>query len=366
MLKCSAGTKKDYTCITVRNKEMSDDQIKYFKPVRILNNNLGVGHRQIGILLINVPKANVEGNFLIVNRKPRSFTFPRLMQDKTLRSMARKWLISDAHFGQPKELTSRKYERIEYRGYHVNFKTEKRLVDKWKKILEIDPPKATIESDSDLLKYFNNMADKIILKEGRIGRLRIFKDWYNDLAVQNPAVGEQGIVVGGRKVDNIKIRNNTIDGFLQGIRIGVSHKETSRGIPDIAKTIHILDNNIMVLLSPISIHERYGIFVGNCNSLMIENNYIEVKRFKKTLKLAIEGIRVYGYFGKRMIIHANHLENFNIGPGISINPLNFKDFNNPVWAARENVAMVVIPQGPEDPAETSIKRGKVTLSQNYA
>jgi hypothetical protein len=84
--------------------------------------------------------------------------------------------------------------------------------------------------------------------------------------------------------------------------------------------------------------ERHGIFVGNCQSMVIENNYVRVNRLENNSQ-RLDGILIYGKLGQRMIVRQNHLDALdgkNI-PGIFINVLNPTP-SNPLWDVTDNVA----------------------------
>jgi hypothetical protein len=147
---------------------------------------------------------------------------------------------------------------------------------------------------------------------------------------QNPAA--QGIVVGGTVAPDVRILNNTLTNVLQGIHVGVSHHETSRGNPDRIGNLLILGNTIHVAFPNVSrriIKERHGIFVGNCNSLVIENNFLSLQRFSTTANSNIDGIRLYGFLGRRIIIRQNHLTSGNSQNGFADRGIVVTDLNNP-------------------------------------
>jgi hypothetical protein len=146
-------------------------------------------------------------------------------------------------------------------------------------------------------------------------------------------VGQQGIVIGGQSAREVRILNNTVTGFLQGIHVGVSHKEQQPGPPDMADLVSITGNNIGVSIPPdVKREERHGIFVGNCRSLMMENNYVESLGDQ-----IIEGIRLVGHFGKRVIVRHNHL--VGCDPGILIKPLQTYPEKQYLWLAADNIAV---------------------------
>jgi len=198
-----------------------------------------------------------------------------------------------------------------------------------------------VNSSEALLASIYHLADRALLNEGVVGDSRELAPWLSAVKNDNPAVAERGIVVAGRTAQDINISNNRIIGVLQGIRVGVSHREASRGTPDQAGVITITNNTIGVQVSPLAWRERYGMFVGNCQSLLVNDNHISLKRATGTTRLHVQGIRVYGNLGKRMIARHNHLEGFTLG--IFIKPLNPAAFKSPQWFVGDNVASVSAP-----------------------
>ena len=149
------------------------------------------------------------------------------------------------------------------------------------------------------------------------------------ITLQATTPATQGIVIAGSIAENIKITNNTIQNTLQGIHIGLSHHEKKLGNPDLIGNLIIQGNTIHISLPNISQRlekTRHGIFVGNCKSLVIENNHISLTRYKSSTNLRVDGIKVYGILGDRLIICQNHLTGTNTlggfsGEGISLKNL---------------------------------------------
>ena len=87
-----------------------------------------------------------------------------------------------------------------------------------------------------LIQYLNQIADNMILRAGVGPSTPAFADWFSAVAAQqDPTMASQGIVVGGRNAPDVRIKNNTIEGAVQGIHVGVSHHESSSGVADQAR-----------------------------------------------------------------------------------------------------------------------------------
>ncbi len=139
----------------------------------------------------------------------------------------------------------------------------------------------------------------------------------------------QGIVVGGKVANDIRILNNRIEHTLQGIHIGVSQRESSQGSHLSIENLLISGNTIYVSLPNLSggVNERHGIFVGNCKSLVIENNYLSLQRFRGTAASPVDSIRVHGFLGDRIIIRQNHLTRMGTFGGFS-QPVNVTNLSS--------------------------------------
>lgn len=312
-LRCAEGGSKGAACLTVKNAVQSGGSLPACE-TRILNCDFGVGHQQVGILAVNVKRAQIEGNVIGVNPLSKGNTPGKLAADKRYAAEVRKALLSNAYFSKEPPSGGRTNASVKAGDYTVHFKTDKTLTDAMQKLVTAKPP-AGLKSQADLWNYLKAVTDQVIRDEGEtvVQGMKLFKGWYNAFMAQNPAVAAQGIVCGGQKTEEIIIKNNTIEGVLQGIHIGLSHSESKPGTPDMAGRICMADNRIAVSLPAQTKRERHGIFVGNCGRLFIENNEVRVTRLGTKNNVMIEGIRVYGFLGRMMMIRENYLEGCNTG-----------------------------------------------------
>ncbi|HUW66948.1 MAG TPA: DUF6519 domain-containing protein [Candidatus Nanoarchaeia archaeon] len=345
-LKCAAGARRAASCINVRDAAVYDrsfvgGRVEPIASVRINSCDLHVGHQQVGILLVNVLRVLVGNNILKVSKKPGSLTLPVLLQNREYRSAVRTLMIHEPVLGEPENddvfLASDTVGISGGKGY-VWFKTDTSLTGVWGEWIKRNPPRG-VQNDRDLLFHLMKIADNVLLNQGKLVSTdgSVFSDfgnWYGQLRDSNPAAGSQGIVVAGSIARDIHILNNKIWGVLQGIHIGVSHRAETSGAPDMAGTVHIRGNNIGILLSPV-VRDRHGIFVGNCDSLIVQDNYARVKRSPVTSKVSIDGIRIQGHLGRMMIVRQNHLVGSTVG--IRVIPLS-GDEGKPQWIVTDNVA----------------------------
>ncbi|HSN54699.1 MAG TPA: DUF6519 domain-containing protein [Candidatus Sulfomarinibacteraceae bacterium] len=352
-LRCAAGAARAASCLTVIDTcEDDPNPSRTIHPtvVRVRDCDLRIGHSQVGMLLVNAVRARVEDNRLEVVPKPKSLTLDQLMRNKAFRAKARKLLIAEAKIGA-RGGAGGDVAVVDVAGHRVSFRTDRTLVGMWQPLVKENPPRQPIRSAADLLRHINSLADKVLISGGRFAGMVAFRDWFKHLKTHNPAVASQGIVLAGHLVSDARVIGNSINGVLQGVHLGVSKREPSRGSPLRAGTVAITGNHISVVLPPAERNERFGIFVGNCDSLLVEDNYVRLKRIGKTGKVYVEGLRVWGHLGKRMLVRQNHMVDFSLG--VRIEPLNLNEYDQPLWLAMENVASVQAPS-------------KVQKSRNFA
>jgi hypothetical protein len=313
MLKCAAGAERAATCLTVRDAAEygpAGGQVK-LKPVelvRINNCDLDIGYQQVGMLMINVSRAQVEGNVLNASPRPTTLSLHTLVQNYRYRSMIRHLMVHDAHF-----------EEIDEQGElgdiiplsvgkgKIWFKTHPLLIPVWQELFRRIPCTG-VQTDRDLLLHVMNIADRALLNHGSIlkGKTEIFsgfRDWYLQLEASLSDTSSQGIVVVGVPASDINIIDNKIDRVLDGIHIALTKAKTRID----ASVVHVFGNNIKVSMSPNS-RRRGGIFIGGgSSSLIVENNYIKVERFPVTTETEMEGIRIYGPVGDMVVVKQNHI-----------------------------------------------------------
>ena len=335
-LKCGAGGLPAATCLSVRNDVQNPGT------VRIQNCNLSIGHQQHGLLLVNIERAFVENNTLKVYAKPAHVSLPILLQDKKQRAGVANLLVSKAKPGEAAPTGGIANVRLNSGNHTVHFKTHPALKNAWPGLLAAMPP-TRVTTPKGLLDHIHKITNRILTDVSFRNQFSPLISLFGSLLQQDQAVASRGITIGGQIAKDLRILNNTIEGALQGIHVGVSH-QSAQGVNDIAEAVTIAGNTIHVLLPPnIGKRERHGIFVGNCGSLVLENNNIRLTRLREADNIVVDGIRVWGVLGDRLMINQNHLfsadgiqqRSFHIG--INVNPLLAKP---PVaqWVVMWNVA----------------------------
>jgi hypothetical protein len=202
------------------------------------------------------------------------------------------------------------------------------------RLLEANPPGA-VAGGRELLAHVEALTDRVVAGDPTVvGAQPLLRAV---AAFVQPAVpsAAQGIVVGGRVAEEVRILSNTITGAVQGIHVGVSHRGLGTP-PDQAGRVTIAGNTVDVVLPAAPVGERHAIFVGNCDRLLIHDNFAVVSQSVQA-RLPIDGVRVHGLLGRRVIVDQNHLVNFTTG--VFVRALN-SPFGGPtvLWLVADNFA----------------------------
>ncbi|MCB1761067.1 MAG: hypothetical protein KDI68_14955 [Gammaproteobacteria bacterium] len=308
-LRCAASTRTAATCLTITNAPTKPGQ------ARISGCRLQVGHRQIGMLLMNLERTTVRDNHVKTLPKPKSLTLERMLNDRQFAGMARKQLINQVevrNFESPRAAGKK--------NIHMENNSNRRIMinsqvpaNAWKEALVDEVGSGSIASNQALLGISRRLADRLLTDANLRARYSPFVNWFADLRTQNPAVSFKGIVCAGVVAKDVRIVNNTLDGVQEGIHIGVSDRSAGASQPHKAGRVIIEGNTINVQLPPVMVHRRGGIYVGNCNFATIRDNQIQVQRYPWSKSKPIEGMRIYGSLGLMMVVKQNYMTNCSVG-----------------------------------------------------
>jgi hypothetical protein len=329
-LRCGAGPTRASACVTVRNDPPAPESGQRPGAARVRGCELEVGHRQQGVLLVNVERAQVEDNVVRVYEKPESLRLQNAARDARARASIRRIFITGASLTVEPPPGGRTNVRLQSGNAVIHFRAHPAVRNAWQALLRENPGGQT--SPRALLLHARSLADRVLTDAAFRTRFRAFDQLFRTLEEEDRAVGAQGITIGGVIAPEARVLNNTVEGVLQGVHIGLSIRP---GQQDVAGALLVEGNRIHVVLPPDAAGEdRYGIFVGNCDSLVVENNHLRLQRLGEAARLRIDGIRVWGAFGKRLIVAQNHVASFTdatedtpkpqtgFDVGIRVNPLN--------------------------------------------
>lgn len=329
-VRCAGGPPRSATGVTVRHTAPSIGS-----SARIHGCEMEIGHLQTGVLLLNVDRSQVTDNLVRAGARPAS---EALLQDVNYRAALRRQLISNMVVGGlgliPTENTN---ATVTFNNQVAHFRSDPGLLhsarndSEWQLAINaINPP--GISSPQLLKRFLLQLASNLLLTRGNgPGGSQVIRNVITTVLAQDTPAMEQAFVLGGTLANDVRVTGNTVRDAIQGIHIGLN----SGGVIASAGVALIENNTIRVSLPTTATRDRYGIFVGHCNSLVINTNFINLVRAQRNAALRIEGMRLFGVMGRRAIVRHNHL-----GPqfavGITFAPLNTTLPPQPLWIITEN------------------------------
>jgi Family of unknown function (DUF6519) len=321
------------SCITVRNAITDATAATGVGSVRIRSSRMEIGALQYGILVVHAQRTTIEDNQIVADPTPSRKPVAALLEEPRFLAAARSVLFAGAPAAalrmppaagdvaaakslavQPVRTESEALLTVLVGNQEVTFKTHPQLRQAWTTLLNQRAAKKTFATERDALMFVKGTANAILTEPMVRSGFTAFSGVVRTIQRAPRGVAARGIVIGGRGAADVRIRNNTIDGALQAITAGVSHTARASDPPDRITTITISGNTIGSYLSVLGRKmARHGISVGNADSVLIENNRAGLTRDPHTTDVLADGIHVYGYLGKRMIVRHNHVADYDTG-----------------------------------------------------
>jgi hypothetical protein len=163
-----------------------------------------------------------------------------------------------------------------------------------------------------------------------------FSNYVNALLPRLYSTSAQGIVVAGTVANDIRILNNTVDGAIQGIHVGLGDMTARPVETRLPSTqVQIRGNTVNILMTPETNGGRHGIFLSSVTSGIISDNHITLKRTEYSGQ-DIYAIKVVGVFGLRLLIERNAM--FNFTGGIYAQPSGGFSSSSNLWLASDNAS----------------------------
>ncbi len=180
------------------------------------------------------------------------------------------------------------------------------------------------------------LAERVVMSD-REATPPPFARWMQRMKDSLVASASQGVVVGGTVAEDVRVLYNRIENVIQGVHVALSHADPKRaGPPDVAGTVVVRANRITLLLPPNAVRQRHGVFVGSCESLVVDDNRIRAVRPTGTSNHLLDGIRVFGVLGPFLVIERNLIEGCDFG--IEVVPANPAPAKQALWRVLHNVA----------------------------
>jgi hypothetical protein len=338
-VKCAPGIEPEAACITVNSSTLPTASQSLVNPsVRIAGCSLNVGFMQIGILITGAARIAVEDNDIAVTPKPVSFSFDNLLKDRIFRVGLKSRLVANAVMGTTPPPGGITNAQVQFAGHTIIFKTPPLLKQEWGTLLLKNPP-AQNATPVQVLRQLEQTAFRALTDPALQAASLKFQQWLAQLRATDISIASQGIVVGGRMAADVRILNNTVQGVLQGIHVGLSHRGviTSSTDFDTAGTVIIEGNSIEIALrQDVNNRQRHAIFVGNVVSLSILNNRARLISPIGTETITTEGLIVAGFLGRKVLVRHNHLTGFSVAMRFAPHPA-FPLAAKVAWLATDNL-----------------------------
>jgi hypothetical protein len=159
----------------------------------------------------------------------------------------------------------------------------------------------------------------------------------------------QGIVVGGARADTVVVRDNLVEGTIQGIHVGVSGRGEARLS---AGEVMISRNIVHALVPAVYAQDRHAVFVGNARSVHVLDTVATLTRPDRDLsrvQSSVDAVRVQGTLGPFLAVRQTSTQGFVVG--VRVEPL--APFPSPkarMWLVAEAMATVAGGRGALLPA----------------
>jgi hypothetical protein len=333
--------------VTVRSDVTRENAATGTGSARVLGSTFVVGEMQYGVLLVHQERATVADNDIsVAPRQSPPPTFVERLRNPDLLRAARAALVSGAELAKEQPVTTvdrpegqalagseppaaaeqttaktatsprpaRAPITVAVGNQTMAFMSHSGLQSAWQTYFEQNPP-GTLASQRDALRVLQQTADRVLTDPAVGQQISAFSEAVRAIAASDVPVAQRGIAVGGQAITDLRIHQNTIAGVLQGITVGVSQREpkVDDAVYDVTQTVSIRDNSVEVVLGLLAkTAARFGIFVGNCQSLQIDGNRLAMTPSAAGY-LPSDGIRVWGYLGPKVVVRHNHVSTFTTG-----------------------------------------------------
>jgi hypothetical protein len=265
-----------------------------------------------------------------------------LLADAQFRGALRRQLITGiVHGGDPPAGTN---ATVTVGPHTVHFRTDLGLMrqgrdSEWQRLVSASVAPASVTSPRLLGRILLRMASEI-LRTGGTASTATMRTAVQRIIAQDAPVAGQGIVVGGELAAEARVSGNTVLDVVQGVHVGLAAKGSPPASSRSAGVVSIEDNNVRVSLPSSTSRARHGIYCGSVDSLVIDSNRITLSRNGRNIGLRTEAIRLFGTFGRRVIVRHNHMgaqgtaSQFTVG--VTFAPLNTPLPAQPMWIVTEN------------------------------
>jgi len=347
--RCGGAHDRGAACVAVRSTIAGDSIATGAGRLRVRGSKLTAGSMQFGILAVQQRRVTIEDNEIgVVSQGKRKFG--DIVRQPTYLKMLQNMLVAHANVTEASATASPKLAArakkaapataaaarapvaanvdmaraaitarvlppnatVKIANRSVAFRTPAAFANVWQTYFDLNAPKE-FASNADILRFAKTAAGTLLTDATARKPFGEFSVISRYVEANAATVGARAIAIGGQGFTDVRVCNNTIDGFLIGVGVGVSHRESKIGVPDRGGSVTISDNDIRVAVNVLSRGARHAVFVGNARSIHIARNVARYDAASLNPIPDSDAIRVFGYFGKRLIIRDNHVVDFTNG-----------------------------------------------------
>lgn len=203
----------------------------------------------------------------------------------------------------------------------------------WTTLISRSGSAAKIANADELLGLSYGLAKKVLEDAELRAGLGSVQNWLKGLEENSVSLGAQGIVCGGRRMDNVAIRGNAIRAFQVGVRVAVSHMRNANVR---ARSVSIDDNRMELMAPYAQAYAGYGVLVGNVDTLRIRGNEMALSTRPNFSRYFAQGIRIWGFIGHQVLVAENRISMATMGIRL-VSVVAFGDEDPHLWVFRENL-----------------------------
>jgi hypothetical protein len=395
-LSCEGADIRSASCLAIYNPDTANMAPQTFN-ASVRNSRFEPGNSQVGILLVNADRAQVEGNVIVTPPASLGITFENLAQHPFVAFRLRKQLLHSMTLVDTAPPTTKKAKarlrkreaaktpaapdaaagakaptkaaakaaaaatpvktaplrapaarvnlgaigraqiKASFGTIRLSFISSDKLTNAWTDALRGTALTATSRMGA-IHQTVRALANSYVMKPDTAPTA--FRSWIAATLPQLYSTSGQGIVVGGDFANDVRILNNTIDGTAQGIHVGLSNLKKDGAHPGhrLATRVQIKGNTVNIRISAQTTLDRHGIYLGCVTAGLVADNHLQLTRYPNanTATQSIDAIKIAGFFGQSLIVERNNMQGFSTGIYTAQDATSPPD--NVLWIISENAS----------------------------
>lgn len=161
-----------------------------------------------------------------------------------------------------------------------------------------------------LARLARKLAGKMLTDEGFRKNMPSVHRMIGVVQTESPRTINQGIVCGGRVLGHVRIADNHVRDCQVGIRVATSHHDDKTYV---AKSVVVENNRLELMQATKYSYVPFGMLVGNVDSARITGNQLDFSKRAIERRHYRQGIRVWGYHGRMILVSENRIAMATLG-----------------------------------------------------